>query len=71
MKWGPDAIAHEPVANEVERVGRAVLDAAFNVHSALGPGLLEHVYALVLADELENLGFHVDREVGTCAMWAG
>jgi hypothetical protein len=28
-----------PIAPEVERVGKAVLDAAFKVHTALGPGV--------------------------------
>jgi len=35
-----------------EEIGRAILDAAFRVHSVLGPGLLEGVYEVCLAHEL-------------------
>jgi len=30
----------EPIPDEVNRLSRIVVDAAFKVHSALGPGLL-------------------------------
>ena len=51
-----------PVPPSVERVGKAVLDAAFKVHTALGPGLLESVYLAVLAYELRKRGLAVDTE---------
>lgn len=41
---------------------RQVLDAAFAVHSALGPGLLESVYEVVLAHELRKRGLAVERQ---------
>lgn len=43
-------------------ISREVLDAAFNVHSALGPGLLESSYQECLAYELEKSGLHVAKE---------
>lgn len=46
--------------SEIERIGKAVLDAAFHVHSVLGPGLLESVYEAALAVELRKRGFHVE-----------
>jgi len=41
-----------PIPEEVERIAKAVLDAAFAVHKALGPGLLESVYEICLCHEL-------------------
>ena len=35
-------------------IARQVLDAAFIVHTKLGPGLLESVYDVVLAYELQR-----------------
>ena len=44
-------------------IGKIVVDAAIAVHRALGPGLLETVYEVVLSHELQKRGFHVDRQV--------
>lgn len=41
-----------PIPAEVEAIGKKVLDAAFAVHTALGPGLLESVYEACLAHKL-------------------
>lgn len=45
--------------NELAKV---VLDAAFVVHTKLGPGLLESVYEVVLAHELRKSGVLVERQ---------
>ena len=39
-----------------------IVDAAFHIHKALGPGLLETVYEVVLAHELEKRGLQVVRQ---------
>jgi len=54
----------EPVPEAVNRVGRSVMDGAFTVHRALGPGLLESVYEACLAEELRLAGLRVERQVG-------
>ncbi len=41
-----------------------VLDAAFDVHRELGPGLLESVYEAALVFALADLGLIVERQVG-------
>jgi GxxExxY protein len=44
-------------------IGKIVVDAAVAVHRELGPGLLESVYEVVLAYELETRGVAVQRQV--------
>ena len=43
-------------------IGTVVVDSGFQVHSSLGPGLLESVYEMSLAHELESRGLHVVRQ---------
>src|SRR6185436_4921914 len=45
--------------NEVAKI---IVDAAYKVHVALGPGLLESVYEAVLAFELERRALQVRRQ---------
>ncbi len=52
-----------PVPPNVERVGKVVLDAAFKVHTALGPGLLESVYETCTAFETRESGLQVATQV--------
>jgi len=43
-------------------VAKQILDAAFAVHTKLGPGLLESVYEVVLAYELKKRGLAAERQ---------
>jgi GxxExxY protein len=43
-------------------IAKLVVDAAFKVHKALGPGLFESVYETVLAHEIEKRDLAVDRQ---------
>jgi len=45
--------------NEISKI---TVDAAFKIHTTLGPGLLESVYEAVLAYELESRGMEVIRQ---------
>jgi len=45
------------------QIAREVVDAAFRIHTKLGPGLLESVYETVLAAVLRRRGSHVERQV--------
>ncbi|WP_339864939.1 GxxExxY protein [uncultured Algoriphagus sp.] len=45
-----------------DELSNIVLGAAIDVHTQLGPGLLENVYKKVLAIKLQNLGLHVEVE---------
>ncbi len=44
-------------------VARLIVDAAYKIHTTLGPGLLESVYETVLAYELEKRGLEIRRQV--------
>ncbi len=45
--------------NELEKLGKAILDCSFKVHTALGAGMLESAYEACLLYELNKLGFNV------------
>jgi GxxExxY protein len=53
----------EPIPEETDAVASKVVDAAFAVHSALGPGLLESVYEVCLLHELIKRGLSAERQV--------
>ncbi|MGH7779399.1 MAG: GxxExxY protein [Candidatus Binataceae bacterium] len=42
----------DPIPETVDRIAGEIVDAAFAVHTALGPGLLESVYETCLCQEL-------------------
>jgi GxxExxY protein len=44
-------------------IARRVVHAAMQIHSALGPGLLETAYRACLQRELSESGLRVDREL--------
>jgi GxxExxY protein len=45
--------------NEISKI---IVNCAFNIHSSLGPGLLESVYEELLAFELTDYGLLVERQ---------
>jgi GxxExxY protein len=57
--------------SDIERTGKAVLDAAFHVRSVLGPGLLESVYEAALLVELKKRGLQVERQVPIAVSYEG
>ena len=52
-------------------VARDVVDAAYQIHAKLGPGLLESVYETVLAFKLERRGLRVRRQVPVSIVYEG
>jgi iron complex transport system substrate-binding protein len=47
----------------LDRITGEVVDAAYKLHTSLGPGLLESVYETVLARDLERRGLQICRQV--------
>ncbi|QQS49730.1 MAG: GxxExxY protein [Bacteroidota bacterium] len=55
--------SYSPVPEHIDRIGKIVVDAAFNVHKNLGPGLLEKVYEVCFCHELAKRGLKFQRQV--------
>ena len=62
---------HEPIPPEINAIGRLVYDAAFAVHRAFGPGLLESTYKVCLAQHLLTRGVAVQTEVPVPVFYEG
>lgn len=54
---------YAPIPPETERIGKLVLDAAYKVHTVLGPGLLESVYKIAMKHVLTKGGTLAETEV--------
>ena len=52
-------------------IAKRILDSAFAIHTKLGPGLLESVYEVILAHELEKDGLNVERQKPMPIMYEG
>lgn len=50
-------------------IAKEIVEAAFGIHTALGPGLLESVYDAVLAYELQRRGLRVARQQAIPVVW--
>jgi GxxExxY protein len=47
---------------DIDEITGNIVDAAYKIHTGLGPGLLESVYEAVLGRELEKRGLVVERQ---------
>jgi GxxExxY protein len=54
--------------NEIAKI---IVDAAFQIHKTLGPGLLETVYEVVLTHALNKRGLRVERQVPVAIVFDG
>ena len=62
---------YEDVGTEVNRVSHEIVDAAFAVHTHLGPGLLENVYEICLAYEFQKRGLSFERQLKQPVLYDG
>lgn len=60
-----------PIPPELDELASKTLDAAFRVHSRLGPGLLEGVYQAALLMELRDRGLAAQPEVDVPIRYEG
>ena len=56
---------------ELEALTGRILNAAFRVHSVMGPGLLESVYEAALTHELRKAGLRVATQVEVPVVFDG
>jgi GxxExxY protein len=56
---------------DLNGISGLIVDAAVSVHTKLGPGLLESVYARILAHELGKRGLSVESEVPVPVVYDG
>ena len=49
---------------EINQITQEILDSAYKIHTALGPGLLESAYQACLVYELKKKGLKVEVEKG-------
>lgn len=55
----------------VEDIATKIIDAAYTVHKALGPGLLERVYEICFCHELSKRGLQYLRQVDIPIVYDG
>ena len=55
----------------VDRLARAVIDSALEVHRVLGPGFLESIYEEALSLELDRRGVPFERQVPVAVQYKG
>jgi GxxExxY protein len=60
-----------PIPDEVEQIGKAIVDAAYTVHCNLGPGLLEKVYEICFCHELDKRGLNYVRQLDIPIIYDG
>jgi GxxExxY protein len=53
----------QSLSAEDERIGKLVVDSAYTVHKALGPGLLEKIYETCFCHELSKRGLKFNRQL--------
>ena len=56
------AAPFQPIPHDFNELSRIIVDCAFKVHKALGPGLLENSYRQCLVHELNRHLLHVQTE---------
>jgi GxxExxY protein len=53
------------------QIAKLILDAAFIVHTKLGPGMFESVYEVILAHELQKSGLLLERQKPMSILYDG
>jgi len=68
---GPDRTIFESIPQSTEQIATEIVDAAFRVHTNLGPGLLESVYEVCLCYELSQRKLSFERQLSLPVVYGG
>lgn len=60
-----------PIPDNIEFIGKQIVDSAYTVHKNLGPGLLEKVYEICFCHELEKRGLSYFRQIDVPIVYDG
>jgi GxxExxY protein len=60
-----------PLPNHTEEMAKAIVDSAYQIHTALGPGLLESVYESCMTYELKLRGIEVKSQITLPVIYKG
>jgi len=61
----------EPIPEEMEIIGKKIVDAAYTVHKGIGPGLLERVYEICFCHELVKRDLKYLRQIDIPIVYDG
>ncbi|TRX21242.1 GxxExxY protein [Flavobacterium franklandianum] len=59
------------IDERTEEIAKIIVNSAFKVHKNLGPGLLERVYEVCLAYEIEKAGLNVQSQIDVPIIYDG
>jgi GxxExxY protein len=60
-----------PIPEELDDLGKLIVDAAYTVHKNLGSGLLERVYEICFCHELTKRGLSFQRQIDIPVVYDG
>ncbi len=59
------------IDERTEEIAKIIVNSAFKVHKELGPGLLERVYEVCLAYEINKAGLEVQSQIDVAIIYDG
>ena len=62
-------MSYQPLSHREEELATAIVDAAYKVHSTLGPGLIEPIYEVCFCHELKKHGLSFQRQMAVPIMY--
>jgi GxxExxY protein len=64
-------VAKKMIDERTEEIAKIIVNSAFKVHKNLGPGLLERVYEVCLAYEINKAGLEVQSQIDVPIVYDG